>query len=83
MNSNEQISLQSELSGHRYQDLKGGRILFVSDGISNGQKWGTFYWKRTGAQARLVSKYLPMRDTATEAQADLDRYAAARKYQPL
>ena len=56
-----------------------GRSLFVSDGISSGRSWGTFYRKPSGSLARVKSPKLPMRPTASEAQADLDIYAITHR----
>jgi len=67
------------VSDNSYRDMK-SRIIFVSDGISDGRHWGTFHRKPSGALARIKSKFLPMRDIREDAQADLDRYAIARKY---
>jgi len=60
-----------------YRDFQ-DRILFVSDGISHGTTWMTVYQKPSGALKRVVSKFLPLRKTREEAQADLDRFAKAR-----
>lgn len=57
-----------------YRDKK-NRVLFVSDGISTGRAWGTFYRKPSGSLKRLVSCNLPMRPSREVAQADLDAYA--------
>ena len=57
--------------------------IFVHDGISNGEKWGTFYRKPNGALKRVVSKNLLMRDTREEAQADLDAYAEKNGFSNL
>ncbi len=62
-----------------YTDRR-GRRLFVHDGISNHSTFGTFYRKPSGSLKRLVSKNLPMRDTAVEAQADLNRFARSNGY---
>lgn len=59
----------------RYYRSKQG-FLFVSDGISNGRTWSTYYRTRTGSLRRL--KMMPLRQTREEAQADLDAYAQAR-----
>lgn len=52
-----------------------GRRLFVSDGISSGKAFGTFYRKPFGSLKRLVSKSLPMCSTRVEAEADLAAFA--------
>ena len=62
-----------------YQD-PAGRVLFVSDGISNGLAFGTFYRKPSGGLARVKTIYLPMRDTFPKAQSDLDLYAQRKRY---
>jgi len=51
------------------------RLVFVSDGISGGSWWGSFYRKPNGSLKRLTSKKLPMRRKKELAQADLDRWA--------
>jgi len=51
------------------------RILFVSDGISGGRSWATYYRKPSGSLARLKTPRLPLRASRAEAQADLDEYA--------
>ena len=56
-----------------------GQVLFVSDGLSNGDRWGTFWRKTNGSLCRLKSPRLPMRPTFAEAQDDLDVYAARGK----
>lgn len=56
---------------------KDGRILFVADGISSGEWWGTFYRKSNGNLARFKSAQLPMRKRKKDAQQDLDQYAEA------
>jgi hypothetical protein len=48
-----------------------GRVLFVSDGISGGKTWGTYYRKPSGSLKRLVSKHLPLRTSRAAAEADL------------
>jgi len=60
-----------------YRDFM-GRILFVSDGISNGSSWMTFYNKPNGSLRRVNSKFLPIRETREAAQRDLDKYAKER-----
>lgn len=57
-----------------YIDQK-GRRLFISDGISSGAKWGTFFCKPNGSLKRIKSTALPMRRAKEAAQADLDQYA--------
>ncbi len=52
-------------------------FLFVSDGISQGRTWSTYYRTRTGSLRRL--KTMPVRETREAAQADLDAYAAAKR----
>jgi ParB/RepB/Spo0J family partition protein len=55
-----------------------GRALFVSDGISQGKSWATYWRKASGSLARLRSPNLPERVTREEAQDDLDTWAEAR-----
>lgn len=57
-------------------------VVFVSDGISRGRSWGTFYRLPSGSLRRLVRKSLPMRVTRDEAQADLDAYAKEIGWKP-
>ncbi len=52
-------------------------LLFVSDGISGGWTWSTYYRTRTRSLRRL--KTMPVRETREAAQADLDAYAQARR----
>jgi len=52
-------------------------LLFVSDGISQGRTWSTYYRTRTGSLRRL--KTMPIRRAREEAQADLDAYARVRR----
>ncbi|HHY45736.1 MAG TPA: hypothetical protein GX506_00350 [Firmicutes bacterium] len=52
-------------------------FLFVSDGISRGRAWSTYYRTRTGSLRRL--KTMPVRETREAAQADLDAYAEAKR----
>ncbi|MGE5594155.1 MAG: hypothetical protein ACM3X3_10815 [Betaproteobacteria bacterium] len=52
-------------------------FLFVSDGISQGRMWSTYYRTRTGSLRRL--KTMPVRETREAAQADLDAYAEAKR----
>lgn len=44
---------------------------FVGDGISKGASWFTLTRKPNGSQSRVVSKWLPERDTREEAERDL------------
>ena len=53
-----------------YIDSK-GRILFVSDRISRGKTFCTFYRSDSGSLKRLKSKHLPLRDSRAAAEADL------------
>jgi len=55
------------------------RILFVSDGISGGTCWCTYWRKPNGSLARLKTPRLPLRSTWAGAQADLDEYACKHK----
>ena len=56
-----------------------GTILFVSDGISNGDLWGTFYRKANGSLKRVTSASLPMVSSRDQAQTDLDKWATRKK----
>lgn len=58
---------------------KDGRVLFVADGISSGEWWGTFYQKSNGSLARFKSSKLPMRRRKRDAEQDLDQYAEANE----
>lgn len=42
---------------------------FVSDGLSDGDAWGTYIRKPNGALRRICSPYLPLRPTREEADA--------------
>jgi hypothetical protein len=57
-----------------YMD-KRGRFLFVSDGISDGEEWGTFYRSETGSLKRFTGKGLDMRKERKQAEDDLRKYA--------
>jgi len=64
--------------GDCYRDQQ-GRILFVSDGISCGKLWTTFYRKPNGSLKRYKSpRLLPLRRTRIQAQRDLDAFAILR-----
>jgi hypothetical protein len=58
------------------------RTPFISDGISSGRQYGSFYRKPSGALKRVVSRLLPMRDTRVEAEADLAQYARRNGLKP-
>lgn len=60
---------------YTYYRTTGNRVLHVSDGISRGKAFGTFYRTPKGNLKRFKSPQLPMRPSAAEAQADLDAYA--------
>jgi hypothetical protein len=62
-----------------YFDPKNDRVIFISDGISDGRQFGTFYRKRNGSLKRFVSPHLPMRKKKCDAQIDLDKYAVIKK----
>lgn len=66
----------------KYRD-KNGRVLFVDSGISGGLWWGTYYHKWPGGWStkRCCSPRLPNRPTKSEAQADLDAYAAVQGWE--
>jgi hemolysin-activating ACP:hemolysin acyltransferase len=59
--------------------LNAERVLFVSDGISGGRTWFTAWRKPSGSSRRFITPHLPQRKTRDEAQADLDRFALARR----
>ena len=61
---------------HGYVD-QFGRVLMVTDLYSGGREWATGYMdQRTGVMVRhMLTISLPIRETQTEAQTDLDRYA--------
>lgn len=67
----------------RYQDEEGHEI-FVSDALSDGKYYGTFKRKpgRPGTH-RIVSKVLPLRQSAVKAQRDLDVYALLRGWERI
>lgn len=57
-----------------------GRVIYVGAGLS-GKAWGT-YCRRPGpgqGTHRMVSKHLPIRETQSAAQLDLDAYARRQK----
>jgi len=58
---------------------RSGQPLFVSDGISNGESWATYYRKPNGSLKRVVSANLPQRKDRARAQADLELYAQTHK----
>lgn len=65
-----------------YLDTRQDRTVFVSDGISKGDHYCSF-WRRldaTGGTHRMKSPNLPERDTFVEAQEDLDEYAKSRNW---
>lgn len=43
-----------------------------------GTTWMTCYRKPNGSLRRVKTKFLPLRDSKEQAQADLDRYAEMR-----
>lgn len=57
----------------KYRDFQ-GRILFVASGL-DGRRFMTVYQKPPGGLRRVATKWLPLRDSREQAQADLDRYA--------
>lgn len=67
----------TETQGRRYCDFQ-GRVLYVSPALTNGTTWMTVYSKDNGSLKRVKSKWLPLRETREEAQADLGRYAEGR-----
>ena len=56
------------------------RVLFIHDGISGGQRFGTFYQKLNRSLKRVVSKNLPLQITRELARADLDNYAVKKHF---
>lgn len=58
-----------------------GRVLFVSDGISPGTAWGTFYRKPSGGMARF--RGLPVRNDQIQAEQDLCDYAREHGLEPV
>jgi hypothetical protein len=70
----------------KYRDQQ-GRIVYVTCGIGSGDQyphWGSFRRKANGISIqRVKTKFLPMRDTPEDAQADLDAYAARKGWQPI
>jgi len=69
--------MKADLQGRCYRDFL-GRVLYVSPSLTNGTTWMTVYSKENGSLKRVKSKWLPLRVTRGEAQADLDRYAEER-----
>ncbi len=47
---------------------------FVSDGLSNGLCWATYWRAHNGILKRVVSRALPLRLTKAEAERDLARW---------
>lgn len=67
------------MSKEYYDD--NGALVFVSSGISKGDKWMTVRQKKpTSGTHRIKSPKLPVRDTREEAQLDLDAYALSKKW---
>jgi hypothetical protein len=73
-------TIQNGVSRYRLPD---GRILFISDGISNGRCWFTATRIPDGSVKRFLRTALPTRLTYAAAQADLDEYAASEGLQNL
>jgi hypothetical protein len=74
------------MNTRNYNYTANGRIYYISQGLGHGDpnaKWFTLWRKADGKGGahRVVSKNLPLRDTATEAQADLDAYAEKKGWQ--
>ena len=64
----------------QYYD-ENGALIFVSCGISSGDKWMTVRQKTILAGThRIKSPALPIRATADAAQEDLDAYALQRSW---
>lgn len=58
-----------------------GALVFVSSGISGGDKWMTVRQKKpTSGTHRIKSPKLPLRKTQEEAQQDLDAYALSKNW---
>ena len=67
----------------RYIDHMGAAV-FVSCGISKGEKWMTVRQKsRNAGTHRVVTKKLPIRDGRQDAQRDLDAYAAEKCWKEI
>lgn len=62
-----------------------GRVFFVAHGIGKPPLWGTFYRKHwpSPRKKRLKSPAVPMREDRSQAEADLERYAAKHGWQKL
>ena len=52
-----------------------GCVLFVSDDVSKGKSWGTYYLKPDGSLVRHQLPDLPLRKSRSDAQVDLELYA--------
>lgn len=64
----------------QYYD-ENGALVFVSCGISHGDKWMTVRQKTMlSGTHRIKSPALPIRATSAEAQTDLDAYALKRNW---
>ena len=59
-----------------------GRVLFVSDGISDAKTWATYRRRPSGSLQRVKSSRLKLRLTREAAQADLDRFARRNDLRP-
>lgn len=56
------------------------RVLFVSAGLGDPPKWGTFYRRNEkGGKHRFVSKSMPMVDSQEQAQINLENFASKNK----
>lgn len=83
-NSERQMALGFELA-QRGQGKEGymdkrGRLLFVSDGFTDGAEWGTYYRSEQGTLKRFTAKELDQRDTREKAESDLKKYAAEHTF---
>jgi len=67
-----------------YEDSS-GTLFRVTSGISDGNVWMTVRIpvRSHGSTHRVKSPRLPLRDTREEAQADLDSYAAEKKFRRI
>ncbi len=84
-NSERQMALGFELE-QRGQGKEGymdkrGRLLFVSDGFTDGQEWGTYYRSEQGTLKRFTGKGLDLRDTREKAESDLKKYAGEHDFE--
>jgi hypothetical protein len=79
----ERTAAASVVVGAQYTDTKSGHVLFVSDGISGGKLWATYFCKLNGSLARVKSSHLKLQKTREQAQEDLDTYARRNHLEPV